>query len=178
MIDDISVKTNNNKPHRKKYKINKSFGNKQAWRWIKKHKWLNIGQPITEKQFGIIVKTINKALVDKLLNGSDIIFPNKMGKLELSKYRTQVKFENGRLKTNRPIDWSRTTKLWNEDPISKKNKVLVRYETPYIYRVDYRKLSKSFKNQSFFQFDICRDFKLKLKNKINNNQLDAFLKEY
>ena len=178
MIDNISVKTNSNKPSNKKYKINKSFGNKQAWRWIKKHKWLNIGQPITERQFGIIIKTINKTLVDKLLSGSDIVFPNKIGKLELAKYKTRVEFKNGKLETNRPINWRKTIQLWNTDPISKKNNVLVRYESPYIYRVNYRKLSKSFKNQSFFQFDICRNFKLKLKNKIENNQLDAFLNEY
>ena len=41
------------------FKVRNSYGTKQAWRWIKKNKWLDIEQPISEHDFGIIVKSIN-----------------------------------------------------------------------------------------------------------------------
>lgn len=173
MTDDTVSK----KSKKRKFKISGSFGTKHAWRWIKKNKWLNIGYPITEKQFGIIVKTINKHLINKFLQGSDIIFPHNLGRLELIKYKSKVYFEGDKIKTNRPIDWKQTRELWDKDEKCRKEKILIRFDSPYLYRINYKKPSKGFKNQSFIQFTPCRDLKLKLKDKIINNQIDAFLND-
>ena len=40
----------------------------------------------------IIIKEVNLALLDQLLKGSDIKFPCGMGRIELRKYRTIIKF--------------------------------------------------------------------------------------
>jgi hypothetical protein len=35
-----------------------------------------------------------------------------MGQLEVRKYETYVKFKDGKIKTNRGIDWNATLQLW------------------------------------------------------------------
>ena len=47
--------------HRKQT-ISGSYGVYDAYRWIRKNGWLNIGRPITTKQFYYIIREINKAL--------------------------------------------------------------------------------------------------------------------
>ena len=38
-----------------------------------------------------------------------------MGIIELRKYKSYIKEEDGKIKTNLPIDWDRTIRLWYED---------------------------------------------------------------
>lgn len=159
----------------KKFKVTNSYGTKQGWRWLRKNKWLDIGQAVTERQFGEIIKGVNKILVGRLLKGLDAKFPNRMGKLELRKYFPQVKFENSQCITNLPIDWKRTLHLWHEDPQCRKDKYLVRKETDEIFKVLYNKRHAVYKNKKYYQFSLARAVKLELKNTAENNRLDAFL---
>ena len=108
--------------------INNSNGTKEAWRWIKKNKWLNIGQPITEAQFGQIVKMINAELQDQLLKGKDVTFPNRMGRLEVRKYKSKLEIIDNKVVTNLPIDWKRTLELWWEDKEARNAKTMIRFE--------------------------------------------------
>lgn len=163
---------------KKHFKVSNSYGNKQAWRWIKKNKWLNIGQPITEKQFGYIIKKINEYLVSKLLRGSSVVFPYRMGKLELVKRRARINFNNGKLDTNLPIDWKRTLNWWKEDNKAFKNRYLLRHETDMLFRIRYNKKNALYKNKKYYQFTISRRVKKLLSDKINNNEIDAFLIDY
>lgn len=59
----------------RKYKIKNSLGVYDAYKWIRKNKWLNIGEPVTEHQFYYIVRNINNCLAENLLLGEDIVFP-------------------------------------------------------------------------------------------------------
>lgn len=167
------------KRHRNKnFKIKNSFGNKQAWRWIKKHNWLNIGQPISEKQFGYIIKKINEGLVNKLLSGSEIIFPYGMGKLELIKYKSKIDFSNGKVTTNLPVDWKRTLDWWKEDKAAFKRKALLRHESKMIFNIHYNKKNANYRNKNFYQLAVNRRVKQLLKDKIINNEIDTFLIDY
>lgn len=157
------------------FKVRNSYGTKQAWRWIKKNKWLDIEQPISEHDFGIIVKSLNLALRDQLLEGHDIVLPLNMGKIELRKYNARIKFEDGKLKTNLPINWDRTLKLWYDDPESKANKTLVRQEPKQLFTIFYNKKRADYNNKSFYQFTPIREFRKELSTKIKNNEIDAFL---
>ena len=82
------------------FKITNSNGIKEAWRWIKKNKWLDIGQPITELELGTIVKTINLTLRDQLLDGKDILLPHRMGRIEIRKFIAKVDKPANRLEKN------------------------------------------------------------------------------
>ena len=164
------------KRHRNKnFKISHSNGTKQAWRWIKKNKWLNIGQPITERQFGYIIKKINGYLVSKLLNGSDIHLPLGMGKIELRKYKSKIRIQNNKVVTNLPVDWKRTIDWWKKDSEAYKNKCLLRHETKMLFSIHYNKKRATYKNKNFYQFIINRRVKKLLSDKIKNNEIDTFL---
>ena len=74
-----------------------------------------------------------------------------------------------------PIDWDRTLKLWYEDKEAFKNKTLIKVEEKEIYKVYYNRNIAEYKNKSFYQFNINKDLKRKLKQTIKEGSLDAFM---
>ena len=165
------------KIHRKRRisKVTNSNGTKEAWRWIKKNKWLNIGQPITEREFGLIVKAINLDIQDRLLKGEDVVLPKRMGRLEIRKGNPTIEIKDGKIVTNLPIDWKSTTELWYEDNEAYKNKKLVRFESFETFIIYYNKEFANYENKSFYKFMPTRTFKIRLKNEIINKGFDALL---
>lgn len=160
---------------KKNFKITNSYGTKEAWRWVKKNKWLNIGQPITEHDFRIIINSLNLFLQDQLLQGHDINLPLNMGRIEVRKYKTHIKIDQEGLKTNMGVDWKRTLELWNDDIEARNNKQLIRVESKEIFKFYYNKQRAKYKNKSFYEFTPTRSFKKRLSDKIKDNEIDAFL---
>lgn len=158
----------------RKHRINNSNGVYQSYKWIRKHKWLNIGRPLTEHEFYSIIRKVNNYLADELTNGNDVTLPCNMGRLEIRKNKPNIKIKNGKVKTDLPIDWDRTLKLWYDDEESFKSKTLIKMEEKEIFKVYYNRLRCDFNNQSFYQFIINRNIKRVLKQKIKEGQIDAF----
>ncbi len=156
------------------HKVTGSLGVYDAYKYIRKNKWLNIGRPLSEHEFYSIIRKVNEYLADSLLQGHDIVLPHKMGRIEVKKYEARITLEGNKVKTNLPIDWDRTLKLWYEDEESYKNKTLIKMEEKEIFKVCYNKSKADFNNKSFYQFDINRDLKRRLKQQIKNGALDAF----
>lgn len=158
----------------RKHKVSKSLGVYDAYKYIRKHKWLNIGQRLTEHEFYSIIRTVNNYLAEELANGNDITLPQRMGRLEIRKHDAKIKLENGKVKTNLPIDWDATLKLWYEDKESFNNKTLIRMEEKEIFKVYYNKAKADYTNKSFIQFDVNREIKKKLKHNIKEGKVGAF----
>lgn len=156
------------------HKVRNSNGVYDAYKWVRKNKWLNIGRVVTEHEFYSVIRRIDNLLVDSILRGNDIIFPHRLGSLELRKYRPTVSIKNDKLKVNLPIDWDRTLKLWAEDEESYKERTLVKMEEKEVFKVFYNKRTANYNNKSFYTFEINRDVKKKLKQKIKNKAIDAF----
>lgn len=157
------------------FEVTNSYGTKEAWRWLKKNKWLDLDEPVTERQFGLIIKAINNTLRDQLLNGKDIDLPHKMGRIEIRKFKAKMDIKEGKLVTNLPPDWKRTIDLWCEDPESYEAKTLVRYEDINRFMVYYDKNRATYNNKSFYRFIPVRPLKKELKERIINGSIDAFL---
>lgn len=157
------------------HKITNSLGVYDAYKYIRKNKWFNINRPLTEHEFYQIIRRINNYLAEELVNGNDITFPNRMGKLELRKRNSlPVIDKNGSIKVTYAIDWDSTLKLWYNDEEAFNNKTLIRLPERSIFRVKYNKDSANYENKSFMEFQINRDIKTRLKQKIKNNEIDAF----
>lgn len=159
----------------RKHRVTHSYGTKQAWRWIKKNKWLDIGQPVSEKEFGLIIKAIHKSLKDQLLNCQDINLPYRMGRIELRKFNTWIGLKNGKILTNLPIDWNRTIELWFDDEEAYRSKTLIRREAKEGYKIRYDKNIATYDNKTFYEFIPNRELKQELRTKIKNGEIDAFL---
>ena len=157
------------------FEVNNSYGNKAAWRWLKKNKLID--EQITEGIFGHIIKTIHAYLQAQIIEGKDAMLPHKMGRLEVRKYTPELRIKDGKLVNRRCIDWNRTLNLWYEDEESYRDRTLVRIETPDIFRVYYNKACANYTNKFFYEFTPTRSFKLKLKERILNGNYDALLLE-
>ena len=164
------LKVNESRVH----EINKSLGVYDAYKWIRKNKWLDIGRPLTEHEFYTIIRQINNLFADNIIEGNDIHLPHRMGDIELRKYENIIEFRNGVLVDSLPIDWDRTLKLWYEDEEAYKNKTLIKMEEKETFRVFYNKRTANYENKSFMQFEANRNLKLRLKQKIKNKTIDAF----
>lgn len=162
-----------NKP--RLHKVRNSNGIYDAYKWIRKNKWLNIGRPLTEHEFYTIIRQVNNELAYSLIRGDDINLPNRMGRLELRKYDAKIRVDsNNKVITNLPIDWDRTLKLWSEDEEAYKERILIKMEEKEIFKVFYNKKSANYENKSFMQFDVNRDIKRSLTQQIKNRAVDAF----
>ena len=99
-----------------------------------------------------------------------------MGTFETIKYKSSIKFENGKLKTNLPIDWNRTLELWENDKEAFRDKTVLRYELDYIYKLKYNPYKAKFNNKTIFQFKFIRDIKQGISKEIQKGNIDAILK--
>lgn len=157
------------------HKIKNSYGVYDAYKYIRKNKWFDIGKALTEREFYSIIRAMNKTLGENLLIGEDIKLPHRMGRLEVRKMPTYFKIIDGKIKSNLPIDWDTTLKLWQKDEQAYKERTLVKNEEKEIFKIHYYKWSATYKNKAFYQFETNRTLKLKIGQAIKNKTLDSFL---
>lgn len=158
----------------RKHKIRNSLGTYDAYKYIRKNKWFDIGQPVTEHQFYSIIRRMNNLLAEELLNEHDIVLPCKMGIIEVRKYDARISIKDGKIKTNLPIDWDRTLKLWSEDEEAYKERTLIKMEEKEVFKVCYNRIKANYNNKSFYEFVVNRDLKRRLKQRIKRGNFDAF----
>lgn len=156
------------------HKVNNSYGVYDAYKYIRKNKWFDIGQPVTEHQFYSIIRRMNNLLAEALIHGHDIELPCRMGTIEVRKYDARVSIEDGKVKTNLPIDWDRTLKLWSEDEEAYKERTLIKMEEKEIFKVYYNRIKADYNNKSLYEFAVNRDLKRRLKQRIKSGNFDAF----
>lgn len=156
------------------HKVNSSLGVYDAYKFLRKRKWVDIGRCLTEHEFYSIIRKVNNYLADTFLQGKDIKLPHRMGRIELRKYEARVSFDGKKVKTNLPIDWDKTLRLWYEDEEAYENKTLVKVEEKEIFKVYYNKQLADYNNQVFYEFNVNRELKRRLKQRIKEGKLDAF----
>ena len=165
-----TLKANKKKHH---FEIRDSYGTKDAYRWCIKNRLIN--KSLSEKDFRIIINTLNQSFQDQLLQGKEAKLPASMGRIEVRKFNTFVGLEEGRIRTNRAVDWDRTLRLWYEDEESREAKTLVRCETDEKFKFYYNKKTATYNNKIFYDFTPARSLKLKLKELIDKQGFDALL---
>lgn len=157
----------------KNVKVKNSWGIYDAYKYIRKNGWYNIGRPLKEHEFYSIIRSINNLLAEELKKGNTVVFPCRMGSLELRKRNAGVSIIDGKLKNTYPIDWDSTVKLWYEDAEARENKTLLRNETKEVYSIKYNKFKVNYKNKTFYEFQINRFIKRALKDSIIKGKIDA-----
>ena len=158
----------------RKYKITGSIGNYDIYKHIRKNKWCGL-DPISEKDFYAIVRQMNLAMAQRLINGEEITLPCHMGTLEIRKVLRKLVIKDGKLRTNSPIDWNTTLSLWYNDEEARHQKLLVRNPNNEIFKVYYNKGKASYTNKSFYSFSLNRTIKQSIKTRASQGDLDAYL---
>ena len=156
------------------HKVKNSLGVYDAYKWLRKNKWLGM-EPISEHDFYAIIRAVNKALAKSFLHLGSIKLPLRMGEIILRKYHPSITLQDGKIKTNLPIDWDSTLQLWSEDKESYKKRTLIRIEEKEIFKVLYDKSKALYNNKSFYAFNLNRGIKTALKKQLKNGLLDAFM---
>lgn len=160
---------------KRNHKVKNSYGVRDAFLFYRKIRPKEKQYVLSDVQYFKIIRTINNKLKEQFLQGKDIIFPERMGKLELKKRPHLVYFnDKNRLVITNPINWQATLKLWYDDEEAFNKKILIREESKESFRVKYDKYNATYNNKAFYKFSINRDLKVKLKEQINNNKIDAF----
>ena len=164
------LKVNKSRVH----KVKNSLGVYDAYKWLRKNKWLDM-EPISEHDFYAIIRAVNKALAKGFLHLGSIKLPLRMGEIILRKYHPSITSQDGKIKTNLPVDWDSTLQLWSEDKESYKKRTLIRLEEKEVFKVLYDKSKALYNNKSFYTLELNRDIKLSLKKQLKNGLLDAFM---
>lgn len=156
------------------YTIKDSYGSKDSFSYYRNHKPSDKKYVITDCEYLKIIRTINNCLREELSNGKDVVLPQRMGILEIRKNENKAMFVDGKLKVYKPVDWNATLKLWHEDEECMKNKTVIKFEYDEYFRVYYNKYKANYNNKAFYEFKPNRELKIKLKENIRNNKIDAF----
>lgn len=157
----------------KEARVRNSWGVYDAYKYIRKQNWYDIGRPVKEHEFYSIVRGVNKLLAKEIASGHEITFPSRMGSLELRKYEAGVSIVGDKLRVNYPIDWEKTIRLWFEDNEAKKNKTLLRNEEKFIYHIRYNKYDANYENKIFYEFTVNRLIKKQLKENIQKGEIET-----
>ena len=156
------------------HKVKNSYGVYDGFKYYRKNRPKEHKYVLTESQYFSIIRRVNELLGEALINGEDVTLPYRLGRLEIRKYEARITTDGKKVRTNLPIDWDRTLKLWYEDKESYKNKTLIKVEEKEIYKVYYNRNVAEFTNKAFYQFDVNRELKRRLKQNIKEGKLDAF----
>lgn len=128
---------------------------------------------IGEEEYGSIIRAINSAIVDAICRGASIKLPYKMGVLEIRKYNTSVRIEDGKVKTTKPIDWHETLKLWSSDEEAYAARQLVRGDFRQMYVPYYNKRKADYINKAFYKIKFSKNIHRRITNMVKNGEIDA-----
>lgn len=166
------------KKENRKHFIKSDYGSDDYYNYFKKN---NKNDPITRKQFGEILKEFNSHLRDRISSkGAGIIFPARIGRVELRKTKTEVKVdEEGKIVNNLPTNWKATRELWRSNPEAKNKSIKIKFTNEhtggYTFKVSYLKSKAAFKNKSIYKARFNRTLKRNLSKSIFQGKIDAFL---
>ena len=154
----MTVKTRN-------HKIHSHFGANEYYT-----NYVAQGGTLSRRDFGRILKDLNNAIAEKILEGYSFKMPLRMGVLAVTKKKEFVDFKDGKAVTNRPIDFASTMKLWEEHPEAREQKKYVRYlnkhTNGYIYKIAYNRFYATFRNKAAYSVQVNRGMKRGLAQKI------------
>lgn len=159
---------------KRNHKIKGSVGIKRILKYCNDNNWFGNKVSAREKEFSRIVSCVNALMAQELLNGNEIILPCKMGALEIRKFGTYVKFVDGKVKTNRGINWKETLQLWYEDEEAKKNKTLLKMEDKEVFTLHYNRIGANYNNKIFYKFKPHRILSTAIRRAGNEGKIEAY----
>lgn len=119
------------------------------------------------KTWGAIVSAMSDVIREDLFAGRVVELPYQMGCLAVRKKTRKIVIgKNGKPRLNTPVDWKATVDLWSENEEAHKAKVLVRYDNPELYAIEWTKIGIKHLYKERFYFKVARKLQRGLAKKI------------
>ena len=174
------LKTNRDLSLPRPHRIKKSYHTINGLTYYRRVRPKDLDFIIDQCQYLSIIREMNLLMVDRLVVNKSFTLPSGMGKLEIVKMESASWIDkNGKLGTNRPVNYLETNRLWYEDEEARLNKTLVRYDTDATFRLKYKMRGRLYKNCRYFSIQFGRHIKSRLTEEIRKGGYDAYkLKTY
>lgn len=132
-----------------------------------------VENPVEEKQYITIANGYMKFLMEKVLEGEDVVLPAKLGTLFIQGTKRNLKFDKSGVPLL-PPNWSATKKLWDTNPEAKQTKKIVyclNEETDgIVYKLTWSKNRVPIENKIYYNFILTRDNKRAIHQKIKQGK--------
>ena len=142
------------------FKITNSYGCRDYYKYYKK----KTNKDLPEHLFRLVLEDVFEQLFREYLSKYlRVKLPSKMGELFVREFSYEVQQrKDGSYYKRTPVDWPKTLDLWESDPESFKNKVVVKHELPYYNYLFYKTYTQDFRNHQVFKLKTCRKLNKKI----------------
>lgn len=156
------------------YKIRNCLGSRDAWRWVRKNKWKELGnKPFDKSLYSRIVDMVNTMLMEKLIEGHRIVLPCYMGSLSLVSVPTRLYYEEGRYRNTYGTDWKKTLQFWEEDSEARRKRVRIKKISDRKIIIRYSKKDSRYNNRRFYLFRANRSLVRQLGRALEEGRVNA-----
>ena len=160
----------------RKQRIWRSWRVQDFYKWLRRRKWKDVGERLTEEMVYALTRDIFKAIANKISYGETLHLGQGLGKIEIVKRYGNPKNKGSRY----GVDWKKTIKLWYEDKEAMEKRTLVRIVEREIFRITYNKNIRNTRSMScstlpYIMLYPNRTLKLEISKHIKEGSLDAVL---
>lgn len=154
--------------------IKTNYGTKDYYSFYKGEKGT-----LERSPFAAILRKCNKAVVEEVIeNAEEYTLPHGIGKISFRKRKNKASVSGGKIFSTALVDWKKTMKLWEESPIARRNKIMVRYDNMHTGRYSFRisMFKRAFENKDYFAFRYKRSLKRAFAERIltyNKQKIEA-----
>lgn len=153
--------------------VSNSWGVYDYYKYYRKNKPEGKKYVMKEAVFYKLIRRVNQLLADELVENHSLELPYRMGELKIYYEPTKSYIKDGKVKTNRVVDWDETLKLWYEDDQMRKEKRLIYRDLPSKIRFRYDRSKAKFANYVFYEMRLGTELKTRI-CKSFHNQLPCF----
>lgn len=155
-----------------KFYISNSYGMYDAYLEYKR----NRKNHVKREQFSKIVQAVNAKFISELLVSGTLTFPEGLGELFVCGRKMQpVRFSpDGKMTILSPINWYATRKLWDSDPQAKTDKLLIRYDSDFVYKLMYSTKNANYTNKLFFKFKTNTFLRRRISSVLKNKSIPTY----
>ena len=157
------------------YTVNNSYGVYDYYKYYRHNRPKDRSYyKMNEAQYYKLIRTVNEYLIDLLFQNKRLELPDGFGELIILRRDSKVIIKDGKVKTNRPVNWDATIRLWFEDKEAEKNKTLVRWDVDHVTTIKYLRTNAKFRNKAFYELQLVRRLKKRLSSLIAEDMETPF----
>ena len=137
-----------------------------------------VKNPVDRHLYSKVLRAILYKLGRKIVSHNYLLrLPFRMGGFMLVKWKPKTKIIDGKVVTQRPVDYKATKDLWASNPKAKESKVVIFHENfhsdGYVFKVKYLNVTAIYKNRSYYKMQINRQLKREIAQKIKTGTVDS-----